>query len=166
MKLKRVLATVLSAAMVLSCLAGCGSSTADTSAGSTSSSASTDSASTDSASADSGEVQEITWMFWDDLNATEDLISIGYKETIDRFNKDYEGKYHVTPITTNLEEYYTKLNALVAAGETPDVFIASPGANLNDYALTGVAAKLERYVYIRCCICRWYIFRWYLCYSA
>ena len=88
MKLKRVLATVLSAAMVLSCLAGCGSSTADTSAGSTSSSASTD-----SASADSGEVQEITWMFWDDLNATEDLISIGYKETIDRFNKDYEGKY-------------------------------------------------------------------------
>ena len=67
MKLKRVLATVLSAAMVLSCLAGCGSSTADTSAGSTGS----------SASADSGEVQEITWMFWDDLNATEDLISIG-----------------------------------------------------------------------------------------
>ncbi len=146
MKLKRVLATVLSAAMVLSCLAGCGSSTADTSAGSTSSSASTDSASTDSASADSGEVQEITWMFWDDLNATEDLISIGYKETIDRFNKDYEGKYHVTPITTNLEEYYTKLNALVAAGETPDVFIASPGANLNDYALTGVAAKLDDYL--------------------
>ena len=141
MKLKRVLATVLSAAMVLSCLAGCGSSTADTSAGSTSSSASTD-----SASADSGEVQEITWMFWDDLNATEDLISIGYKETIDRFNKDYEGKYHVTPITTNLEEYYTKLNALVAAGETPDVFIASPGANLNDYALTGVAAKLDDYL--------------------
>ena len=45
MKLKRVLATVLSAAMVLSCLVGCGSSTADTSAGSTSSSASTDSAS-------------------------------------------------------------------------------------------------------------------------
>ena len=116
MKLKRVLATVLSAAMVLSCLAGCGSSTADTSAGSTSSSASTDSASTDSASADSGEVQEITWMFWDDLNATEDLISIGYKETIDRFNKDYEGKYHVTPITTNLEEYYTKLNAYLADG--------------------------------------------------
>lgn len=85
-------------------------------------------------------------MFWDDLNATEDLISIGYKETIDRFNKDYEGKYHVTPITTNLEEYYTKLNALVAAGETPDVFIASPGANLNDYALTGVAAKLDDYL--------------------
>ena len=130
MKLKRALATVLSAAMVLASLSGCESSTADSSG----------------SAASSGEVQEITWMFWDDLNATEDLISIGYKETIDRFNKDYEGKYHVTPITTNLEEYYTKLNALVAAGETPDVFIASPGANLNDYALTGVAAKLDDYL--------------------
>ena len=34
----------------------------------------------------------------------------------------------------------------MAAGETPDVFIASPGANLNDYALTGVAAKLDDYL--------------------
>ena len=61
-------------------------------------------------------------MFWDDLNATEDLISIGYKETIDRFNKDYEGKYHVTPITTNLEEYYTKLNACGSRRDTGCIY--------------------------------------------
>ena len=71
-------------------------------------------------------------MIWDDLEASEDLITKGYKESVDRFNKDFEGKYHCTPITTNLEEYYDKLNALVTAGETPDVFISSPGANLND----------------------------------
>ena len=88
------------------------------------------------------DVQEITWMFWDDLNATEDLISLGYKDTIDRFNADYEGVYHVTPITTNLEEYYAKLNALVAAGDTPDVFIVSPGSNLDAYVKPGVAADL------------------------
>ena len=94
------------------------------------------------ATAYADDVQEITWMFWDDLNATEDLISLGYKETIDRFNADYEGVYHVTPITTNLEEYYPKLNALVAAGDTPDVFIVSPGANLDAYVTPGVAADL------------------------
>ena len=33
------------------------------------------------------EPEEITWMFWDDLEATEDLISKGYKEVIDRFNE-------------------------------------------------------------------------------
>lgn len=92
------------------------------------------------------EVQEITWMFWDDLDATEDLISKGYGEVIDRFNADYEGVYHVTPITTNLEEYYSKLNALVAAGDTPDVFIVSPGPNLTTYVEPGITADLTEYL--------------------
>jgi len=118
---KKLLAVILSAVMAISVLAGCGGTK-------------------------SSGVQEITWMFWDDLDATSDLISLGYKETIERFNKDYEGKYHVTPITTNLEEYYTKLNALVAAGETPDVFICSPGANMDDYVKPGVAASLNQYL--------------------
>lgn len=98
---------------------------------------------TDSAA---GGAEEITWMFWDDLNATEDLISLGYKDTVERFNKDYEGKYHVNVVTTNLEEYYAKLNALVAAGETPDCFIVSPGPNLDVYVDPGIAADLTDYI--------------------
>ena len=146
---KKLLSVILSVAMVASLLAGCGGKTETT----TESTASTESAATEktestgeAAPAASGEVQEITWMFWDDLDATEDLISKGYKETVDRFNKDYEGVYHVTPITTNLEEYYPKLNALVAAGETPDCFIVSPGPNLDVYVDPGVAADLSDYL--------------------
>lgn len=67
--------------------------------------------------------EEITWMFWDDLEATQDLISLGYADVIDRFNTTYEGQYHCTPITTNLEEYDGKVNALIAAGQTPDLWI-------------------------------------------
>ena len=92
------------------------------------------------------DVQEITWMFWDDLDATTDAISLGFKDVIERFNADYEGQYHVTPITTNLEEYYTALNAKVDAGETPDVFIVSPGPNLDVYVKPGVAAPLDEYL--------------------
>ncbi len=92
------------------------------------------------------EVQEITWMFWDDLEASEDPITQGFAANIERFNADFEGKYHVTPITTTLEEYYTQLNALVAAGETPDVFIVSPGPNLTDYVAPGVVAPLDEYL--------------------
>jgi len=125
---KKLLAVILSVAMAASLLAGCGGKS-ETSAGSS-----------------SDGVQEITWMFWDDLDATEDLISKGYKETVDRFNKDYEGVYHVTPITTNLEEYYAKLNALVAANETPDCFIVSPGPNLDVYVEPGVTADLTSYL--------------------
>lgn len=88
------------------------------------------------------ETEEITWMFWDDLEATEDLVSKGYKEIVDRFNTEYEGQYHVTPITTNLEEYDGKLNALIAAGQAPDVFICNPGPNMDVYVNAGAAADL------------------------
>ena len=76
------------------------------------------------------------------LEATEDLISKGYKDVIDRFNEEYDGKYHVTPITTNLEEYDGKLNALIAAGQTPDVYICNPGPNMDVYVNAGAAADL------------------------
>ena len=145
---KKVLSVLLSTAMIASVLAGCGGQRQHR--GSTEAQApAADSDSTEAPAADSaasGEVEEITWMFWDDLNATEDLISIGYKDTVERFNKDYEGKYHVNVVTTNLEEYYPKLNALVAAGETPDCFIVSPGPNLDVYVDPGVAADLTDYI--------------------
>lgn len=144
---RRLLAALLSVAMVSSLLVGCGGD----SASSNSDAAASDDAGTQSGSAGEtaaagGGVQEITWMFWDDLNATEDLISLGYKDVVDRFNTDYEGVYHVTPITTNLEEYYTKLNALVASNQTPDVFIVSPGPNLDVYVEPGITADLTDYL--------------------
>ena len=146
---KKVLSVLLSVAMVSTLLVGCGSSSsnsapADSAAGNDAAAGDDAAASNDAAA--SGEVEEITWMFWDDLNATEDLISLGYKDVVERFNKDYEGKYHVTPITTNLEEYYTKLNALVASNETPDCFIVSPGPNLDTYVNPGVTADLTDYL--------------------
>ena len=128
MKMKRVLGLAMTAIMSFTALAGCGKTGGGASG-----------------------VQEVTFMVWDDLETTEDLISKGYKDSIDRFNKDYEGKYHAKVVSTNLEEYYTKLNAEIAAGNCPDVFIVSPGANLNDYVLKDktdkpIAKKLDEYL--------------------
>lgn len=88
------------------------------------------------------EVVEISWMFWNDLEDTDDLMTKGYARVIERFNKKYEGTYHCTPITTNLEEYSRMLNARIASGRTPDVFICNPGPNLNDVVAAGAAADL------------------------
>jgi raffinose/stachyose/melibiose transport system substrate-binding protein len=128
MKFKKFLACLLTLIMAASLLTGCKGNGKDTDV---------------SKSKDSdGDVVEIKWMFWDDLTATDDLISKGYAEVLDRFNKQYAGKYHVTPITTNLEEYDTKLNALIAANNCPDVFICNPGPNLTQYVESGTAADL------------------------
>ena len=115
---KKFLAALLSVAMVASVFAVCGNKE------------------------DSGDVQKITWMFWDDLDASEDLITIGYKEVIDRFNETYKGQYEVEAITTNLEEYDAKLNALIAADDCPDVFICNPGPNMDVYVDNGAAADI------------------------
>ena len=119
MRMKKVVAALLASAMVVTSLAGCGAKEAS-----------------------GGDVVEIKWMFWDDLEATDDLISKGYAQVIERFNQQYEGKYHVTPITTNLEEYDAKLNALIAAGDCPDVYICNPGPHLTTYVEGGAAADL------------------------
>ena len=148
--MKKQIAILMSAVLSASLLAGCGVST-DTGSGSAATdgaAAAATAAAADAATqtAATGDEEEIQFMFWDDLNATDDLISQGYAKVIDRFNQDYAGKYHVTPVTTNLEEYYTKLNALVASNQTPDVFIVSPGPNLDVYVDPGIAAPLDDYL--------------------
>ena len=120
MKVKKITALLLLLTMVASLLGGCKKSSSTSGDG----------------------VQEITWMFWDDLEATKDQMSLAYKKVIDRFNETYKGKYHVTTITTNLEEYDTKLNALISAKNCPDVFICNPGPILTQYVESGVAADL------------------------
>ena len=136
---KKLISGFLATALVLGSLSGCSVST-DTGEGDGASSTAAES--TSPAVKATGDEEQITWMFWDDLNATEDLVSKGYKTVIDRFNEQYKGKYYCNVVTTNLEEYDTKLNALVASGNTPDVFICNPGPNLTQYVDSGVAADL------------------------
>lgn len=139
MGMKKVLAVLLSTAMVATLLVGCGSTASEPAATEEATAeevpAATEeapAAEEETADAASGEDETITWMFWDDLEATEDLMSLQYAETIKRFNEADNG-YHVDVITTNLEEYDTKLNALIAAGQMPDVIICNPGPNMTQY---------------------------------
>ena len=61
---------------------------------------------------------------------------------IERFNEDYAGKYHVNVISTPREEYDTKLNALIASGNIPELFTCHPGPLMEQYVDAGVAADL------------------------
>lgn len=139
---KKFVAIVLSTLMVSTLLSGCGVSTNTGSDNTKTDESGSSEKKDDSNTTSSGDVEEITWMFWDDLNATEDLMTKGYKEVIDRFNKEYEGKYSCKVVTTNLEEYDTKLNALIAGNKAPDVFICNPGPRLTQYVEAGAAADL------------------------
>jgi raffinose/stachyose/melibiose transport system substrate-binding protein len=144
----KVLSVLLSAAMVTTMFTGCGNAAPQAAASSAApaaeSSKQASSAAAGSTTA-SGDTKEITFMFWDDLNTSTDLITQLYKKNIDRFNAENNG-YHVTTITTNLDDYYTKLNALIAAGTTPDVIILSPGTYMNEYQASGAIQPLNKYL--------------------
>lgn len=155
--MKKVLSVVLTATMAMGLLAGCGSSDAPATSDAAAPAATEEAApaateeaapaaTEDAAPAADGEVQEIEWMFWDDLNATQDLISLGYKDVLDRFNETYAGKYHVTAVTTNLEEYDAKVNAKITAGDCPDVYICNPGPNLDVYVEAGACQPINQYL--------------------
>lgn len=142
---KKWLSLLLSVGMIASLLGGCGVSTDTGSTKEQTEVQTTDEGNKDTSAKSTeatGEEAQITWMFWDDMEATEDLITKGYKDVIDRFNKDYAGKYNCKVVTTNLEEYDTKLNALIAANNTPDLFTCNPGPNLTQYVDAGVTADL------------------------
>lgn len=113
---KKLFAGLLAVAMVATMFAGCGKK--------------------------KEEVQEITWMFWDDLDASTDSVTKGYKQVVDRFNKTYEGKYKVNTVTTTLDDYFTNLSSKIAADQTPDVFISDPGPRLTAVVEQGAAADL------------------------
>lgn len=144
---KKLLSLILAGTMAASLMAGCGVST-DTGSGGSSDSAGSDTASTGSSAASeaTGDEEEITWAFWDDLNASQDLMTQTYKDTVDRFNETYKGKYHLNVVTTNLEEYDSKVNALVAAGNTPDLLICNPGPNADVYVNSNVVQPINKYL--------------------
>lgn len=88
---------------------------------------------------------ELTWMFWDDLVATSDLTTLGFANIINRFNEADNG-YHVNVVTTNLEEYDSKVASMIAAGQTPDVFVCNPGPNMDVYVNAGLCLDLTPYL--------------------
>ncbi|WP_022753801.1 ABC transporter substrate-binding protein [Butyrivibrio fibrisolvens] len=153
----KALSIVLSLSMVAAALTGCSVSTdtgetstpaqdeakdTGTDSGATDTGTGTDSTDTSTASADE---EEITWVFWDDLEASTDQMTQLYAETVKRFNEADNG-YHVNVITTNLEEYDSKVNALIAAGDTPDLLICNPGPNADVYVDAGVVQPLNQYL--------------------
>ncbi|MDO4188679.1 MAG: hypothetical protein Q4D29_06785, partial [Lachnospiraceae bacterium] len=75
MKMKKLLALALSATMTIGMLAGCGGQAAAPAADAKTEEAAPADDAAPAAEA-SGDVEEITFMVWDDLAATEDLISL------------------------------------------------------------------------------------------
>lgn len=128
---RKVLSMLLITAMVLSMFSGCGKSSDSTKTGS------------GDVSGAPGDEKVIKLMFWDDLNTTEDKMSLQYKKYIDEFNASGKGyKIEVTSAALSNNEYDTKLNAAIAAHKAPDIFFVNPGPIMTKFVKSDVVMDL------------------------
>ncbi len=135
---KKLLAIALSATLALSVLAGCG--------GSTGGPAPTPASPTPSASGGStpapttnGEKSKITFMGWGSPTEVETFNALLAKFEAKYTNVDVE--YNNVPAS----EFNTKLQALIASSQQPDVFYLTP-ENVMTYADTGNVYDMTQYV--------------------
>lgn len=78
---------------------------------------------------------EIRFMFWDNFNTSKDPMTKELGKLVDDYNKKFEGKYHITTEFTSNKDHDPKLSTCIQANNTPDVFVANPGPQLEKYAV-------------------------------
>lgn len=150
MKMKKLLAALLTGAMALS-MAGCGGggstggSSADAGSGSSAADAAEDTGNEADTSADTGsggtdgDVVEIRFTEWDGG----DTLAV-YEEVAEKFNSTHPG-IHVTVMNIP-DEYDTKITTMIAGNDTPEVCCMNSDTLLFPLAEEGIVANLQEYI--------------------
>lgn len=119
MKRKKAMAIVMVAAMTVTMLAGCGSSASDTAVTPAADSAATDTRadSTADTSADSGEVITLRVVDWES-----DEMNAAMQDAFDNVFSVAHPNIKVEIVEGSYSDYSQQMNAMITAGEAPDVF--------------------------------------------
>ena len=118
MNIKRVLAGVLSATLLLSSITACAASGSSGGAASTAGSASAP--------------VKLTFSFWDNPATSTDLMTKLYDQGIKTFNASHKD-IQVEMQSTTMAEYYSKLNTQAAANTMPDLIMTSGAGKMKTY---------------------------------
>ncbi len=138
MKSKRILAGVLSAALLISSFTAC--------AGSSSSQGGAANTPTNSAAGGSAAAPvKLTFSFWDDPATSTDLMTKLYDQGIKSFNASHKD-IQVEMQSTTLEQYYPKLNTQAAANTMPDLVITAGAGKMKTYVDGGRYIDLTPYL--------------------
>ena len=143
MKSKKILAMLLTAAMTVGMLAGCGSKPAATDEPAAAEPAKEEPAAepAEEAPAASGEAVTINMMsLWAEDNT--ENIATSVKEMIEKFQQDNPDIKVEVEAIGDQDAYYTKLKTYAASNSLPDVFI-SKGSELSAFAKAGLVAPLD-----------------------
>ena len=88
------------------------------------------------------EVEEITWMFWDDLEATEDLITKGYKEVVEYLNGNCSYSTMRDVIKQNTRNYAKR--QITFFKKLPGIVWLDPKADDNEKKVEEMLCRIQK----------------------
>lgn len=156
---KKLLTAILSVAMVTAALSGCGNSNAATTEGT---SVQTDTAgdSVKTETSENGETADKSDVDVDNMEfnnveirvafrysgKADDGQSVWYYDMLEKFNKENEGRIHVTDESISTEsDYEEKLTTDFASGDAPNAFLQYGGSRVKEYLDAGYLLDLTPY---------------------
>ena len=161
--MKKVLAIALSSAMVVGLLSGCGSSSTAASGTDASTATSGDAAATTATSEAAGAAEttqatgdyDVDNMTFNNVELRVEFRYTGkdtdgqstwYYNRLDQFNKENEGKIHVTDESISTEsDYEEKLTTDFASGDAPNAFLQYGGSRVKEYLDAGYLLDFTPY---------------------
>lgn len=118
--MKRFISASLAVALAGTLFAGCGASPSDTSGGANTSS-----------TASSGEIEVILPTY----RSGEDAGAKFFEPQVERFNKEYEGKYHITIEESPSNTHVDRIKQLALQGKLPTIFQVNDPKWVEDYLI-------------------------------
>lgn len=133
---KKVLGTLLCAAMTASLFTGCGSSAETTDSAAM---ADTDAKSEAAApAADDGSKEIVFWNI-----GTENPDKAIMESAVNKYNETTDSGYTVTIVPTQNDTYKEKLVIAMSSGECPDMYTSWSGGPMNEYIESGYAQPID-----------------------
>lgn len=126
---KKAVSMLLVTAMTLGMLAGCGQS------GSSDSEKGAD---------DGGKIT--VNVFTDYVESNSESIAVNFNKALDKTKEHFADKYNVESEAVAIESYKEKIKALVAADETPDIFMTWGAGFMKSFVDAGKVAAIDDYM--------------------
>lgn len=128
---RRLLSVVLAASMAAAMLAGCGSGSSEE----------------DGSSAQKdGDGKPTISVFTDYVESNSESVAVNFNKALEQTKEHFADKYNIESEAVAIESYKEKIKAMVAADETPDIFMTWGAGFMESFVDAGKVEAIDDYM--------------------
>lgn len=128
---KRLLSVALAVSMTAAMLTGCGSGSSDEA---------------NSSAQEGGEGKPTISVFTDYVESNSESVAVNFNKALEQTKEHFADKYNIESEAVAIESYKEKIKAMVAADETPDIFMTWGAGFMESFVDAGKVAAIDDYI--------------------